>query len=79
MRDGPWKLVVQHPRAKPGTFENPRVELYHLVDDLGEENDLAQKHPGRAGRMLEAIQTWFEAVTRDATPQPGGWLNHQAP
>lgn len=77
MRDGPWKLVVQHPRAKPGTFENPRVELYHLGDDLGEENDLAPKHPGRTGRMLEAIQTWFEAVTRDATPQPGGWMEGQ--
>ena len=31
MRDGPWKLVALHPKAKPGTFENEKVELYHLA------------------------------------------------
>lgn len=42
MRDGVWKLIVQHPNAKEGTFENETIELYRLDSDLSEANDLAQ-------------------------------------
>ena len=45
LRDGNWKLVVQHPKAKPGTFANERIELFRLDKDLGEENNLAEKEP----------------------------------
>ena len=30
MREGPWKLVVLHPKAAKGTFENEQLELYRL-------------------------------------------------
>ncbi|MGK0241078.1 MAG: arylsulfatase A [Candidatus Pelagisphaera sp.] len=42
MRDGIWKLIVQHPNAKEGTFENEAIELYRLDRYLSEANDLAQ-------------------------------------
>lgn len=36
VRDGPWKLVVNHPKAMPGRFENEKVELYRLDQDPSE-------------------------------------------
>ena len=73
LRDGPWKLVVQHPRATPGTFENERVELYHLEKDPGETTDLAQQEPDRTKEMLQELKNWYAETQRTATPQPGGW------
>ena len=34
MRQGPWKLVVTHPGAKPGTFEKEQVALFAPVVGL---------------------------------------------
>lgn len=75
MREGPWKLTVHHPGAEPGTFQNPRVELFHLDEDLAEARDVSARYPERARQMHEKIQSWFSAVTREATPQEGGWAN----
>ncbi|MFZ5829699.1 MAG: sulfatase-like hydrolase/transferase [Planctomycetota bacterium] len=74
MRQGPWKLVVQHPKARPGTFENERVELYRLDDDPGEKQDLAKQHPQQAAAMLEQLKAWYADTQATATEQPGGWL-----
>ena len=74
MRQGPWKLVVLHPKAKPGTFENERVELYRLDNDLAERNNLAARHPERTASMLAQLKAWFAQTQKNATPQPGGWL-----
>lgn len=75
IREGDWKLVVQHPRARPGVFENTKLELYNLAADPGERTDLAKQEPTRAQRMAKQIRDWFSDTQRDATPQPGGWLN----
>ena len=74
MRDGFWKLVVQHPKAKPGTFENEQVELFDLSIDEGETNNLAAEHPDRAAEMLQRIKDWYAEARETATVQPGGWL-----
>ncbi len=74
LRDGPWKLVVRHPNAQPGTFQNPQLELYNLETDPGEKTSLSERYPDKAANMHEQIQNWFREVTKDATPQPGGWL-----
>ncbi|QDT80946.1 Arylsulfatase [Gimesia maris] len=74
MRAGPWKLVVQHPRAKPGTFENEKVELYRLDQDPGEANNLSKAEPQRASRMLKQLKDWYQDTQNTATSQPGGWL-----
>jgi len=75
MRFGPWKLVVKHPQARKGTFENPRPELYKLDTDLGEQNDLSETHPDRTAEMLQENKDWYSGTQRTATPQPGGWLS----
>jgi len=75
VRQGPWKLVVLHPKASPGTFENPRTELYHLSEDPGETIDIAAKHPERVSSMLKQLRSWYAATQATATKQPGGWLS----
>lgn len=73
MREGPWKLVVQHPKARPGSFDNEHVELYRLDRDPGEQTDRAGADPRQASAMLARLKTWHAATMRTATPQPGGW------
>ena len=72
-----WKLVVLHPKAAPGTFQNPRVELYNLAADPGETTDVAKQHPTRVATMLKQLNSWFEDTEATATKQPGGWLSKQ--
>ena len=74
MRDGPWKLVVNHPKARKGSFENEQVELYRLDQDLSEKTDLAGENPDRAAAMLERLKTWYADTQKNATPQLGGWV-----
>lgn len=78
MRHGDWKLVVTHPKARPGTFENEKVELFNLASDLGESSDLAAAHTERTAEMLEALKDWYAGTQKTATPQPGGWLEAAA-
>ncbi|MEQ8785349.1 MAG: sulfatase-like hydrolase/transferase [Pirellulaceae bacterium] len=73
MREGPWKLVVQHPKAKPGSFENEAVELYRLDRDAGEATNLVAKHPDQAAEMLTRLKAWYADTRRTATAQVGGW------
>jgi arylsulfatase A-like enzyme len=63
MRDGVWKLVDERPGSKPPA-------LYNLQEDLGEQQDLAERHPERVQAMLAAVDAWQRDVTTDATPQP---------
>lgn len=73
MREGPWKLVVNHPKAKAGTFENEKVELFRLDEDPGEEADLAPYQPDRTAVMLARLKAWYADTQATATPQVGGW------
>lgn len=75
MRDGPWKLVVHHPKARKGSFENAQVELYRLDQDPSEKTDLASAEPDRAADMLKRLKNWYAETQKNATPQLGGWLN----
>ena len=73
MRQGPWKLIVLHPRAKPGTFDNEKIELYRLDQDPSEKKNLFKQEPRQAARMLKQLKTWYQETQSTATPQPGGW------
>jgi arylsulfatase A-like enzyme len=73
MREGSWKLVVQHPNAKPGSFENERVELYRLDRDPGEQTELAAQEPERTAHMLQQLKQWYTSTQKTKTAQPGGW------
>ena len=73
MRDGRWKLVVQHPNTKPGSFENEKIELFHLDRDPGEQHNVVDEHPDQANEMLAQLKKWYAETTSDATAQPGGY------
>lgn len=74
MREGPWKLVVQHPGAAPGTFENPKLELFQLAEDPSEKTNLAASQPERAAEMHRRVQAWHAETSASAPPQPSGWI-----
>ena len=74
MRQGPWKLVLQHPGAPEGTYANPVAELYRLDQDLGETDNLLSKQPKQAARMLQQLYAWLKETEATQTPQDGGWI-----
>ena len=49
IRKGDWKLL-----RLIGAFDNDRWELFNLVDDPGETNDLAEKQPQRVEELMAA-------------------------
>ena len=50
VRCGRWKLIE--------FYEDHRVELYDLQDDLGEREDLAARHPEKKATLLEMLHQW---------------------
>ncbi len=63
VREGDWKLIEW--------TEGPKVELFNLADDIGEQNNLADKHPDKVKDLLGKIQRWRKDVgAKMATPNP---------
>ncbi|MCC9657741.1 sulfatase [Rhodopirellula halodulae] len=54
IREGDWKLVER--------YEDGRVHLYNLAQDIGERNDLAAKHPERVTEMRSRLHDWYVDV-----------------
>jgi len=54
VRMGDYKLIE--------FFEDGRLELYNLRDDISEENDLAREMPERAHQMQQVLARWRESV-----------------
>ena len=50
--DGEWKLVHQPWRGKP--------RLYRPAEDVGEENDLAARHPEKVAELQAAHEAWAQ-------------------
>lgn len=46
-----WKLIYYH--------EDGRYELYHLADDPGEQRDLFDADPQRAGKLKNQLAAWL--------------------
>lgn len=58
-----WKLVE--------FYEDNRVELYNLKEDIGEQNDLAAKMPEKAKELRERLHAWRSKVCAQMpTPNP---------
>ncbi len=74
MRDGAWKLVVNHRKAKPGTFGNETAELFDLSKDPGEKSDISGQHPAQVAKMLNQLKAWYADCGASAPQQQGGWL-----
>lgn len=63
VRSGDWKLIEW--------YEDKRVELFNLAEDLGEQNDLAAANPEKAKALLDQLHAWHEEVgARMPTPNP---------
>jgi arylsulfatase A len=54
MRDGDWKLI-EH-------LEDGRLELFHVAQDVAEENDLSDKEPTRVAEMKGKLAAWRERI-----------------
>jgi arylsulfatase A-like enzyme len=63
VRKGDYKLVE--------FFEDGRLELYNLKEDVGEQKDLAADQPDRAKEFRELLSRWRASVgARMPTPNP---------
>jgi arylsulfatase A-like enzyme len=54
IREGDWKLI-EH-------YEDGKVELFNLAQDIGEEHDLVVQEPKRAGELKAKLAEWRKAV-----------------
>ena len=54
IRMGNWKLIER--------YEDGRLHLYNLKDDIGELNDLADKEPERVATMKSKLHAWYKNV-----------------
>jgi arylsulfatase A-like enzyme len=64
IRKGDWKLIE--------FFEDGRLELYNLKDDIGETNNLASAMPEKAKELHAALVRWRRDVNAPVptTPNP---------
>jgi arylsulfatase A-like enzyme len=72
VRAGDFKLIEW--------YEDNRIELYNLKDDLGERNDLAAKMPEKAGQLRGMLHAWRQSVSAAMpTPNPDSGKPSAAP
>ena len=69
VRDGDFKLIEW--------YEDGRLELYNLRDDLGEQNNLATAMPQKARELQKMLAEWRQSVgaqmpARKKPTKPGG-------
>ena len=55
VRDGDWKLL---------RFPDRPAELYHIVEDPGEQNDLAAEHPEVVRELYRKLFAWELTLER---------------
>lgn len=54
IREGDYKLIER--------YEDGRVHLYNLKDDIGEQNDLADTMADRVEKMRTRLHDWYKTV-----------------
>ncbi|MBM3860797.1 MAG: sulfatase [Verrucomicrobia bacterium] len=62
VRHGDWKLFL--------SSSEPKRQLFHLGEDIGEQRDLAGEKPDIAQRLHKAWQDWSATVPPRANPPP---------
>jgi arylsulfatase A len=61
IRDGDYKLIYY--------YEDNRSELYNLIEDISEANDLSGEMPEKVKELEEKLNTWL-MVNRAKLPKP---------
>ncbi|MBA7484327.1 hypothetical protein ES707_19852 [subsurface metagenome] len=51
-------------------FEDGRLELYNLKEDIGEANNLAETRPGKAKALHERLKAWRRSVNAPVPTEP---------
>ena len=65
IRLGDWKLIER--------YEDGRVHLYNLAEDIGERYDLAEQDPERVQAMRQRLHQWYTEVdAKFLEAQPDG-------
>jgi arylsulfatase A-like enzyme len=70
IRSGDWKLVE--------FFEDGRLELYNLKDDIGEQHNLANQMPDRVKQLHGQLVAWRKQIGAKM-PTPNDGKTKQAP
>jgi arylsulfatase A-like enzyme len=80
VRQGDWKLIE--------FYEDCRLELFNLKDDLGEIRNLVRREPAKAAELHRMLQRWRESVNAampkansayDPAKSDQGLTGHEAP
>jgi uncharacterized sulfatase len=58
VRDGDWKLIHY--------YEDDRLELFNLAQDIGESQALQDKFPDKAEQLKSKLDSWRAAVGANA-------------
>ncbi len=61
IREGDWKLI-RH-------YEDGRLELFNIMEDIGEKTDLADRFPERVRSLQTRLDSWLQGVGAKL-PQP---------
>jgi arylsulfatase A-like enzyme len=68
IRDGDWKLQE--------FFEDGRLELYNLRDDIGQKKNLTSEQPAKAKELHDKLLAWRKEIN---APMPTPNLNIEKP
>lgn len=61
IRSGDWKLIE--------FFEDGKLELYNVAQDIGEKNNLSKAKPKFAKKLQKRLSTWRKSIKADM-PKP---------
>ena len=70
MRDGKWKFLCEYDGSEP--------ELYDIVNDLGEKNNLAETYPKLVAKFTKACINWHSSMPPDNGPNLVGDVRRKA-
>ena len=65
IRSGEWKLLRKKPRNKN---QKETVMLFNLINDLGEQNNLASEHPAIVARLGARMNKVDQEIEKNARP-----------
>ena len=65
IRSGEWKLLRKKPRNKN---QKETVMLFNLINDLGEQNNLASEHPAIVARLSARMNKVDQEIEKNARP-----------